>query len=55
MTTLTDLQSKRAEMVDFNVGEPFPSIVLPNAEDGSEMSLTDFHGQKVLLHIFASW
>ncbi|MDQ7025240.1 MAG: hypothetical protein Q9P01_04100 [Anaerolineae bacterium] len=55
MTTLADLQSSRAQMVNFKVGESFPSIVLPNADNGRAMSLADFHGQKVLLHIFASW
>lgn len=55
MTTLQDLQGKRAQMLDFKVGEAFPPIVLPKADDKSPMSLADFRGQKVLLHIFASW
>lgn len=55
MTTLADLRDTRYRDVSFEVGERFPDIVLPNAEDGSPMSLADFHGQKVMLHIFASW
>lgn len=39
----------------FEVGEPFPNVTLPSAEDGSPLSLADFRGQKVILHIFASW
>ena len=36
-------------------GEPFPDIVLPSAEDGRPMSLADYRGKKVVLHVFASW
>lgn len=36
------------------VGEPFPSIVLPSL-DGAPSSIRQFRGQKVLLHVFASW
>jgi hypothetical protein len=36
------------------VGKPFPNIVLPTL-DGRPMSMADFRGQKVLLHVFASW
>lgn len=37
------------------VGQPFPEIVLPSLEDGAPMSIADFRGRKVLLHVFASW
>ncbi len=36
-------------------GVPFPRLVLPSIEDGSPMSIADFRGQKVILHIWASW
>ncbi|MFQ5876188.1 MAG: TlpA family protein disulfide reductase [Acidobacteriota bacterium] len=39
----------------FEVGKPFPGLVLPSAADGRPMSLEQFRGRKVLLHIFASW
>ena len=39
----------------FQVGEKFPDIVLPALEDGRPLSLTDFRGEKIILHIFASW
>jgi hypothetical protein len=37
------------------VGKPFPNIVLPTLNEGRPMSIADFRGKKVLLHIFASW
>ena len=36
-------------------GLPFPSIVLPALDGGRPASLADFRGEKVVLHIFASW
>lgn len=39
----------------FKIGEPFPSQVLPSLVDGKPLSLARFRGQKVILHIFASW
>lgn len=37
------------------VGKPFPDIALPSLEDGRMMSIADFRGQRVVLHVFASW
>lgn len=39
----------------FGVGQPFPDIVLPSIEDNNPVSISDFRGEKVILHIFASW
>jgi hypothetical protein len=36
-------------------GKSFPDIVLPSIEDGRPMSIRDFRGEKVILHVFASW
>ena len=36
------------------VGEPFPDLALPTLE-GSTKSISDFRGQKIILHVFASW
>ncbi|MGI9012780.1 MAG: TlpA family protein disulfide reductase [Phycisphaerales bacterium] len=36
------------------INEPFPVITLP-ALDGSMMSVADFRGKRILLHVFASW
>ena len=38
----------------FEVGERFPEIVLPSL-DGEPMSIASFRGEKVVLHIWASW
>ncbi len=40
---------------DFEVGQKFPDIVFPALDGERPLSLADFRGQKVLLHIFASW
>jgi len=37
------------------VGQSFPGIKLPSLEDGRPRSLADFRGQKLVLHVFASW
>lgn len=39
----------------FEVGEPFPDLALPSAADGRPLSIADFAGEKVVLHVFASW
>jgi len=41
--------------VELKVGHPFPGIVLPSLEDGRPSSIAQFRGQKLILHIFASW
>ena len=41
--------------VGLDVGDQFPEIVLPNLSDGEPLSMTAFRGQKVALHIWASW
>ena len=44
-----------AQSVQFEVGQPFPDIVLPSLEDGRPVSIADFRGKKLILHVFASW
>lgn len=39
----------------FRVGEPVPRLRLPSVFDGSPLSLADFRGEKVMLHVWASW
>lgn len=41
--------------VGLNPGDLFPPIMLPSLRDRKPMSLAEFRGKKVLLHIFASW
>lgn len=39
----------------FQPGTPFPTLALPSLDDGRPTSVADFRGQKVILHVFASW
>jgi hypothetical protein len=39
----------------FEVGQTFPDLMLPSLEDGQPTSMRDYRGQKVVLHVFASW
>ena len=48
-------QRPRMPELSIKVGEPFPPLTLPALKDGIRKSIADFRGQKVILHIFASW
>ena len=37
------------------VGKPFPGMAFPSLENGEPMSVRSFSGQKLVLHVFASW
>jgi len=37
------------------VGSPFPDLWLPAADDGHPMSVSQFRGKRLVLHVFASW
>jgi hypothetical protein len=52
--SLGDAMSEPAS-TEFKIGEPFPSVVLPSLSDRKPLSLARFRGQKVIVHIFASW
>jgi hypothetical protein len=39
----------------WKVGDRFPVISLPAAEDTSFKSVADYRGKPLLLHIYASW
>ncbi len=47
--------SASAAPPDFSVGRPFPNLVLPALDGGRAMSIADFRGKQVILHVFASW
>ncbi len=36
-------------------GEAFPTLNLPSLEAGEPLSIADFRGRKIALHVFASW
>jgi len=44
-----------ARAAPFEVGEPFPPLVFPAVDGGDAISLAEFRGQKLILHVFASW
>lgn len=44
-----------AGAANLEVGEPFPVLSLPSVEDGAPVSVADYRGEKLLVHIFASW
>ncbi len=50
-------QPSAASEVDVgtDVGDRFPSLVLPSLADGRPLAISQFRGQKILLHQFASW
>ena len=37
------------------VGNPLPLLQLPRLEDGRPGSVADYRGEKLVLHVFASW
>ena len=51
-TSATSQTSRRSP---FQVDQPFPDLALPALEDGRPASIRDYRGQKVILHVFASW
>ena len=50
---LTPLNGRSAPQIE--EGKLFPNLVLPDLESGQPTSIQDFHGRKIVLHIFASW
>jgi hypothetical protein len=55
MPVLAAPASVRAESYEPKVGQRHPDFSLPNIATGKPVSLSDFHGKKVLLIHFASW
>ena len=49
------LQEPSANAPRIALNEPFPNLVLPDVDDGSPRAIADFRGQKLALHVFASW
>ena len=37
------------------VGKPFPDVTFTALADGKPASLQSYRGQRVVLHVFASW
>ena len=55
MTVTTMMLAALSQAATLEVGSRFPDLVLPALEDGRPMSLADFRGERVVLHVFASW
>jgi hypothetical protein len=47
-------QQAGQRMGRIQIGEPFPDLALPDL-NGAPRSLAELRGQKVMLHVFASW
>ncbi len=48
------LQNVKAQP-KFKVGDAFPNLPLPSLHAGVADSIGNYSGQKLILHIFASW
>ena len=44
-----------ANVRPLEVGQRFPDILLPRADDGAPDSLRFYRGRKTVAHVFASW
>ena len=44
-----------AASADLKEGQAFPPLVLPSLDEGKALSIADFRGRKIALHVFASW
>ncbi len=53
--TVVTPSDAQAQGTGFEVGQPFPELSLPALEDGRPSSIADFRGQRIILHVFASW
>lgn len=57
LAVLTTPSLAVAQMPDhpFQPGTAFPTLSLPSLEDRRPASIADFRGQRIILHVFASW
>lgn len=57
MSAPSDARAQAPGLPDtgFQIGEPFPTLALPSLDDRKPTSISDFRGQKLILHVFASW
>jgi hypothetical protein len=49
------LHAQGVESAEFREGQVFPTTVFPGVDGGRPSSVADFRGNKLILHIFASW
>jgi hypothetical protein len=56
ITLPDDAGAQRAQLPDgLAPGQAFPTVALPALDGDHPMSVADFRGRKVILHVFASW
>ncbi len=57
MTSLALSHSAFAQrgLGEIKMGQRFPDLTFRSMEDGSPVSMADYRGKKVVLHVFASW
>ena len=48
------MATDKAEALELEVGQAFPNMLLPSLE-GRSGSIADFRGEKLIVHIWASW
>lgn len=44
-----------AQGQNLSVGKTFPEVVFPSVETGEKISFSSLVGEKMMLHLFASW
>jgi hypothetical protein len=49
------MAASQAAPLRLSVGHAFPELAFPSADNGTPMSIAQYRGKKILLHIFASW
>ncbi len=49
------LAAPRLSAAPWEIGKAFPTLQLPTIDGQDGFSIERYHGQKVLLHLFASW
>ncbi len=49
------MAASQAPPFHLKVGHAFPELAFPSADNGRPMSIAQYRGKKILLHIFASW
>ena len=52
---LSILPALAAGLGEIEMNQPFPDILLPDLETGQPSSLSKYRGERVVLHVFASW
>jgi len=55
IAALLMVQRSSAATYDLSPGKPFPPFALPSIHGGEEIDFKEQIGEKLMLHMFASW